>query len=1053
MTAIARQNTLFVSEDWIKIYEAMENVDFRAYDFDNYVQAILTYVNVNYPEEFNDWLSSSEFVTKIEVLAWLSQNIAFRIDLNTRENFLATAERRISLIRLAQNVAYKVSRVRSASGQLKILKVRTTQSILDSNGTDLSNRNITWNDATNDDSFEQFILVMNAAFSPRTQFGRPLATYQGEEVRTDQYTFDAISPSRGTYPLSAGVNRVTLPFDVYNANLNIENGVKEEIPPNPENFFTTFYQSDGNGISSINTGFFLPLVQGNLQFADFTFEEAVVIRVVDLGVPNTNRDDFFIQRVDEIGNVLEDWIQVDTIFGEGVSFNTLSTEQNKIYEIDTMSDDKVRIRFGDGKYGEIPVGNFRVWYRTANPQPLTVPVNAIQNNTVTIPYAVNGILEYLTLSTSLINPLINAAATETNFDIRTRANQVFHTQNRMVTGRDYNNFYLKDNAIKKVKSVNRTFAGHSRYSKLTDPTGLYQNIKIVAEDGRYYQDDVVVIDLYTANTDILPIDEFIHNNMQDILSQHDKQSLYYNNYEALPLVSVTESYTWQETNIVSNQSRGNIIGSVSGSPVAVGDTGLGNFKYIDADAFLLYGSLKGSYVSVERLSGDGTVQDGIILDSIIPDGTELFTVLPPMRKKLIGNEISNVTREMEYRLDFGISWNLETATWDIITFENIDKSGIFSLEYQGDDSKLGKDASWMIMMEFIAGGNNGDQWRLTDRGISTFFESAREVDFYFNNTEPVLDPETGDINYDQIKLLACNESRDSLRRRRLGDVSEKSCAPLIYTFKGDGETTCFKTSEHPLTNNVIIMIDNVLQILGTHYEIKGDVTGDSVCFFEAPVDGAVITISVSDSVVVAKPLVVQEIADGVSLKYPLGTNLPVNGDNTFVFMDGVYQPIGKEYSIDVDHNDNAFALFTTIPPLDVKITMYSFVGVDSNIFQRYSTIADGIRDTYNIPVTGQSIDTLFITIDGVTQDFTNYTVSNGVVEGTTDIIFNVIPPADTVISIAAVAKPINTITKTYSYVGNGATSSYELVGLQNVSEASVMVALDGVNQDGTWSAF
>ena len=112
MGVLQRQNTLFVSEDWVRIYEAIQNVDFRAYDFDNYVAALLDHLRDVFPEEFNDWIASSEFIMKVEVLAWLSQNISFRIDLNTRENFLATAERRDSLIRLAQNVSYKISAIR-----------------------------------------------------------------------------------------------------------------------------------------------------------------------------------------------------------------------------------------------------------------------------------------------------------------------------------------------------------------------------------------------------------------------------------------------------------------------------------------------------------------------------------------------------------------------------------------------------------------------------------------------------------------------------------------------------------------------------------------------------------------------------------------------------------------------------------------------------------------------------------------------------------------------------------------------------------------------------
>ena len=190
MGVLQRQNTLFVSEDWVRIYEAIQNVDFRAYDFDNYVAALLDHLRDVFPEEFNDWIASSEFIMKVEVLAWLSQNISFRIDLNTRENFLATAERRDSLIRLAQNVSYKISRVRGASGRVRIESVRTTESLFDSNNIDLQDREIRWNDPRNEDYFEQFIIVMNAAFTNRTQFGRPLTRVTSGNSRIEQYVFN-----------------------------------------------------------------------------------------------------------------------------------------------------------------------------------------------------------------------------------------------------------------------------------------------------------------------------------------------------------------------------------------------------------------------------------------------------------------------------------------------------------------------------------------------------------------------------------------------------------------------------------------------------------------------------------------------------------------------------------------------------------------------------------------------------------------------------------------------------------------------------------------------
>src|ERR1700676_1267232 len=110
-TAISRQNSLFVSESWQRIYEAVTNVSFQANDMASLSAAIFNYLRTVYPDEFNDWIASSEFVIMVEILVFLSQNLSYRVDLNTRENFLATTERRDSLLRLASLVAYKVNRV------------------------------------------------------------------------------------------------------------------------------------------------------------------------------------------------------------------------------------------------------------------------------------------------------------------------------------------------------------------------------------------------------------------------------------------------------------------------------------------------------------------------------------------------------------------------------------------------------------------------------------------------------------------------------------------------------------------------------------------------------------------------------------------------------------------------------------------------------------------------------------------------------------------------------------------------------------------------------
>src|SRR6056300_1743121 len=139
MSATDRQNRLLLAEDWKRIYQSFRNADFQSYDFDNLRRTMINYLRQNYPEDFNDYIESSEYLALIDMIAFLGQNLSFRIDLNARENFLETAERRESILRLARMLAYNPRRNQAANGLLKINSVKTTENITDSAGIKLSN--------------------------------------------------------------------------------------------------------------------------------------------------------------------------------------------------------------------------------------------------------------------------------------------------------------------------------------------------------------------------------------------------------------------------------------------------------------------------------------------------------------------------------------------------------------------------------------------------------------------------------------------------------------------------------------------------------------------------------------------------------------------------------------------------------------------------------------------------------------------------------------------------------------------------------------------------
>ncbi len=50
----ARQSSLFAAEDFSVVYESFSEANFQAYDFETIRNAMVDYINNNYPENFND---------------------------------------------------------------------------------------------------------------------------------------------------------------------------------------------------------------------------------------------------------------------------------------------------------------------------------------------------------------------------------------------------------------------------------------------------------------------------------------------------------------------------------------------------------------------------------------------------------------------------------------------------------------------------------------------------------------------------------------------------------------------------------------------------------------------------------------------------------------------------------------------------------------------------------------------------------------------------------------------------------------------------------------
>ena len=230
MATTERQNRLLVAEEWTRIYQAFQQADFRSYDFETLRRTMVAYLKENYPDDFNDFVESSEYVALIDLIAYVAQSLSFRIDLNARENFLETAERRNSVLRLARLISYNAKRNRPATGLLKVDAISTTQDVLDSTGTNLANATIIWNDSVNSNYREQFISILNAANQTGQLFGSPRESGTIGGITTEVYTMSSNQTDVPIYKFRTPVGGVTREFEITSATINDSESIYESSP-------------------------------------------------------------------------------------------------------------------------------------------------------------------------------------------------------------------------------------------------------------------------------------------------------------------------------------------------------------------------------------------------------------------------------------------------------------------------------------------------------------------------------------------------------------------------------------------------------------------------------------------------------------------------------------------------------------------------------------------------------------------------------------------------------------------------------------------------------
>jgi hypothetical protein len=777
MSTTNRQNNLFLSEDWRTIYQSFRNADFTSYDFENIRRVMINYLRLNYPEDFNDYIESSEYLALIDLIAYLGQSLAFRIDVNARENFLELAERRESVLRLARLLSYNVKRNVCASGLLKVESISTTEDIIDSSGRSLQNIQVSWNDNTNSGWFDQYTKIINASMIPELQFGIPQTYSMVDGIYTEQYRLNSQISDIPVFPYSKSIDGRNFGFEVVST--TIKNHTIMEETPLFGRRIAMLYRDDQVGYGSNNTGWFMHFRQGTLQQREFTINTPTTNQIVDITDVNINNDDVWLYGLNQNNAESVLWTQVPAVVGNNVIYNSVDKTIRNIYSVQTAPNDAVSLVFGDGIFANLPRGTFRAYYRVSNGLSYTINPRDMKGIVVSIPYlSVSGSVETLSMNLALMSSVTTASATETNQEVKNNAPSTYYTQNRMITGEDYNLAPLGvSQNIAKVKAVNRTTSGISRNFDLVDPTGQYSTTSSFCTDGIIYKEDIEHRFDFTFNSRS-EIQSMIKNQIEPIIKLSLMRDFYYAKYDKKLFLDVTLSLV---TVPGYNGSTAYVIDQKTKEIQPVGSYSSGTLRYFEPGAMVKlvppagkFFAANGTLVSTQssttsdrlwtkviQITGDGKGYNSagllvsglgpIALSGVIPTGAIIAQVIP----KFLGyipSVIQSLALDLIFnRKNFGLRFSIEDRTWYIIQDRNLNLTNSWSYSNAGNNDGAKLDSSWVIAFE-----TDGQKYTITYRGLEYYFESILENRFFFDGTRNIYDITTGKLQKDKVSVLKFN---------------------------------------------------------------------------------------------------------------------------------------------------------------------------------------------------------------------------------------------------------------------------------------------------------
>lgn len=793
MASLGRQSALFGVQDWKRFYQIYGQADFTSYDYETLRKNFIDYLTRYYPESFNDYIESSEYVALLDVMAFMGQALAFRNDLNSRENFIDTAERRDSVIKLANLVSYTPKRNIAGQGLLKVTAVSTTESIQDINGANLSNTVVLWDDPANPNWIDQFNEIINASLVNSQRIGNPGHSSNLLGIITDEYSISIPQDQNPIVAFNAEIDSVAMNFELVNVT-SLNDTKLYEPAPAPGSQFNIIYQNDGLGYGSINNGFFFYFKQGSLQSYNFSFTEAIQNNFQQIDIEGINDSDTWLFQTDELGNVIRPaWTKLDNIY---TNTSVQDIGSRTVFSVTSRFNDQVTYNFGDGIFGQIPVGTYVAYVRTGNALAYTINPSEMEGIVVSVNYrSRTGNTETLTFTLSLQTTISTAQQRESLTQIKERAPSRFYTQNRMVNGEDYSNYpFSTNNSIIKSKAVNRSSVGISRNLDLLDPTAKYSSVNMFADDGALYSDTAnTVVTFGTSNINLAA--DFISGSLPALLADSSSIQYYYTNFPRYSgnypgPESIDGRVYWKTVSVLGSAVTGYfyILNGPTNPvqiPVSIGSYSGYDLKYISSGTLLKVVSPPGYYFDLnDRLvagtptvtnsgrsylwtsvvgvigdgknQGKGALNDGtgpVKLNTYIPSGCYLDTtsgtwngttlsgstaIIPSLDNTLgsdIGAEIlAKVRLSADFALRYDNSIVYTQERWSVQPYNTEEYRNIVLFKYNPIDRN----------------------YVVSVRNINYYFGSVEQIRFTYEDNKKIFDPKSGRIINDFVSILSNN---------------------------------------------------------------------------------------------------------------------------------------------------------------------------------------------------------------------------------------------------------------------------------------------------------